>query len=270
MLILPGGQSLTQRVPSLRQRPSAELASLVLNILLSNPPITAFMLDYTVVQDLYESCRFIFSLIQTFRRDSLCTLQSGLLLAVYEQGSGHLSNAYLTLATCASLGYAVGLYKLPNINTSHGEESKRVWWATYLLDRLVYYSDNTADRIPLTHSARVGDVLPINDDIWGEHTDAASWLSGVPRLSVTPTEMLGCFAQQIQAMSLLDRVVTLARDWPNRAGRLLNEDVWELDTAIQKTLQDTLNISGADWEPRYRAIVLLLLCVSYKIFMTIC
>ncbi|KAE8167925.1 hypothetical protein BDV40DRAFT_295045 [Aspergillus tamarii] len=233
-------RSLAHRVSSLRQSPSAELSSLVINILLSNPPITAFVLDPALVQYVYNS---------------------GLLLAVYEQGSGHLSDAYLTLSTCASLGYAIGLHKLPDSNTSDREERKRVWWATYLLDRLVYYSDKTTNRIPLTQSARVGDALPIHDDMWTHHTDAAQWVSDVPILSITPIERLGCFAQQIQAMSLLDRVITPMRDGLNRPKRLLDEDIYQLDTAIQNALRGTLNSSGTDWEPRYRAVVILLLAL---------
>lgn len=262
-------RSLAHRVSSLRQSPSAELSSLVINILLSNPPITAFVLDPALVQYVYNVCKSIFSLIQTFRRDTLCILQSGLLLAVYEQGSGHLSDAYLTLSTCASLGYAIGLHKLSDSNTSDGEERKRVWWATYLLDRLVYYSDKTTNRIPLTQSARVGDALPIHDDMWTHHTDAAQWVSDVPILSITPIERLGCFAQQIQAMSLLDRVITPMRDGLNRPKRLLDEIIYQLDTAIQNALRGTLNSSGTDWEPRYRAVVILLLCVSYETLMSI-
>ncbi|KAE8418957.1 hypothetical protein BDV36DRAFT_252707 [Aspergillus pseudocaelatus] len=117
------------------------------------------------------------------------------------------------------------------------------------------------NRIHLTQSARVGDSLPMDDDMWTNHAGAVRQVSDMPILSVTPTERLGCFAQQIQAMSLLDSVMALTRDRVNRSKRLSNENFYQLDTAIQKTLRDTLNSSGADWEPRYRAVVILLLAL---------
>ena len=71
---------------------------------------------------------------------SLEILQAGIYLAVYELGHALLPAAHSTIAACVSYGLCLGLnwsaLSTDALQRHHDEEeSLRVWWAIYLLER---------------------------------------------------------------------------------------------------------------------------------------
>jgi hypothetical protein len=89
---------------------------------------------------LYLLCSYYFSFIQLVRGPTVELVQAGLLLAVYELGSGRSQAASLTIGTCARLGYILRLNIDDQITPQDSswvksEEQRRVWMGIYLLDR---------------------------------------------------------------------------------------------------------------------------------------
>ncbi|GFF26179.1 hypothetical protein IFM46972_01676, partial [Aspergillus udagawae] len=61
-------------------------------------------------QHLYQHCSYLVSFLLLVRGPSLELVQAGLLLILYELGSGFLEAAFLRAATCARLAYILGLH----------------------------------------------------------------------------------------------------------------------------------------------------------------
>jgi hypothetical protein len=72
---------------------------------------------------------------------SFLTLQSGVLLALFELGNGIYPAAYTTVGACARFAHALGLPSGKIIGVTKPatlvevEERRRVWWAIVILDR---------------------------------------------------------------------------------------------------------------------------------------
>jgi hypothetical protein len=72
-------------------------------------------------------------------------IQAGLLLAVYEVGSGNPPAASLSIGGCTRLGYTLQLHDDQKDNkhlltfSVKAEELRRVWWGIYMLDRLLEF-----------------------------------------------------------------------------------------------------------------------------------
>jgi hypothetical protein len=172
--------TLRQKALTVRVAPSAELACFLLHILLVTPPGSIPSLE-AFLPVLYEDCKSLFYLLQARRRNRLLTIQSGLLLAVYEQGNCSSSDAYISLASCASLARVMGLGQ-PSDGTcsakdKDSEDRSRVWWALYFLDRLNYLSDEQLARIPLLRNAQMGDRLSGSNGLWAPRD---GWIRSVP------------------------------------------------------------------------------------------
>lgn len=250
---------LAQRVASLRDEPCAELASLILHILLVNPPNVPELSQLTEIIPLYVVCKKIFSLLHTYRQDHLATMQSGLLLAIYEQGSGLHSDSYTTLSCCVNLGFATGLHRLRQNSSVFEEERKRVWWSIYLLDRLFYHFDESSGRTLLVQSSQSGHELPVDDELWSNHTGVGPWDPEIKLLSDAMGTTIPGFAQQIEAVYFLEQVVQLTEIHPVSMMEMTDYDFWRIESLIRKHTVDVLNSSGKDWERPYRAIIILLL-----------
>ncbi|KAH7389159.1 hypothetical protein BKA64DRAFT_131627 [Cadophora sp. MPI-SDFR-AT-0126] len=218
---------------------------------------------------LYDACKYLFFLLQTFRRDRLTTIQSGLLLAIYEQGSGFSLNAYHTLAACASLGYAMGLDQVSRGTSSPTvlqdedlEEKRRVWWATYYLDRLHFYSDESSTRIYLTQDANVGDTPPSSNSIWPDATDSTTQSSlNTSSLSFDEESAMGGFTGQIQAMYALQCVLQSRKNCEVPSEELLASKTRMIDSLLQNRLQETLGKSTNNLEVQYTVVVIYLLAL---------
>ncbi|KAH7109251.1 hypothetical protein B0J11DRAFT_545137 [Dendryphion nanum] len=239
--------TLRQEVSTLRGAPSAELASFLLHILLVNPPTSLPSLR-AFLPVLYEDCKSFFYLLQAHRPDRLLTIQSGLLLAVYEQGYCSSSDAYITLASCASLAHVMGLGQpfdsTASANDENSEDRKRVWWVLYFLDRLNYCSDEKSTRILLTRNAQIGDRL-LGSDILRGYCDR--WTRPAPSTvrSVLDKELMtiNAFGELIQAMHTMDCVLQLTRGLCSHPKILADKESLRLDLLIQEEIHSNLAYS---------------------------
>ncbi|KAK1462101.1 hypothetical protein CMEL01_14068 [Colletotrichum melonis] len=253
---------LRRQAASLQSTPSAELASLILHILLITPVIPSALAPYNepLLPSLYDNCKLAFILLQKYSRGHLQTIQSGLLLAIYEQGRGFVSDAYATLAICASLGHVTGLYQSLNPATvfNEDEEKTRVWWAVFFLDRLDTYSTGNSERAPLVRDARLGAMLPREDDAWSQDLDISGPFQRLA-FSADDVQTYGVFASEIQALYALQSVMQRTRDPSVELETLLDHESWKLDMLIQRKIRETLTISWRRLEHQYTVVTVYLL-----------
>ncbi|KAK1545775.1 hypothetical protein CPAR01_03277 [Colletotrichum paranaense] len=251
---------LRRQAASLQSTPSAELASLILHILLITPVIPSALAPYNepLLPSLYDNCKLAFILLQKYWRGHLQTIQSGLLLAIYEQGRGFVSDAYATLAICASLGHVTGLYQSLNPATVFNEEKMRVWWAIFFLDRLDTYSTGNSERAPLVRDARLGAMLPREDDAWSQDLDISGPFQPLV-FSADDVQTYGVFASEIQALYALQSVMQRTRDPSVELETLLDHESWKLDMLIQRKIRETLTISWRRLEHQYTVVTVYLL-----------
>ncbi|KAF2183972.1 hypothetical protein K469DRAFT_710351 [Zopfia rhizophila CBS 207.26] len=239
--------TLRQKVLTLRGAPSAELACFLLHILLVNPPTSLPSLR-AFLPVLYEDCKSLFYLLQARRRDRLLTIQSGLLLAVYEQGHCSSSDAYISLASCASLAHVMGLGQpfdgTASANDENSEDRRRVWWALYFLDRLNYYSDEKSARIPLLRNAQMGGRLPGSDELWGYRDGwTRSAPSTVPSVPGKELMAISAFGELIQAMHTMQCVLQLTRELSVHPETLVDQESWKLDLLVRQKIHNSLAYS---------------------------
>lgn len=239
--------TLRQKVLILQEAPSTELACFFFHILLVNPPNSLPSLQ-AFLPVLYQDCKSFFYLLQARRQDRLLTIQSGLLLAVYEQGNCSSSDAYISLASCASLAHVMGLGQPFNntalANDENGEDRRRVWSALYFLERLNYYSDEKSGRIPLIRNAQMGDCLPGSDELW-DYRDG--WTGSAPSAapSVPDKDLMAIsdFGELTQAMQTMQSVLQLTRELCVHPEALVDQESWNLDLLIQKKIYSSLAYS---------------------------
>jgi hypothetical protein len=131
-------QTFRTRTFHLGTSPEAEVALIFLAMLLL---LETQRQDIGKESQLYNLSRYLFSFLQMSRSPSLELVQAGLLLAVYELGSGRSQAASLTIGTCARVGYVLRLNvddpRLPEGQMSwvRSEEQRRVWLGVYMVDR---------------------------------------------------------------------------------------------------------------------------------------
>ncbi|KAK1633518.1 hypothetical protein BDP81DRAFT_494835 [Colletotrichum phormii] len=252
--------SLSKQAGSLQSRPSAELACLLLHILLITPVIPSASAPYNepLLPSLYDDCKTSFLLLQTRSRGHLQTIQSGLLLAIYEQGRGLVSDAYATLEICASLGYINNLHQSLDSATVFNEEKMRVWWAIYFLDRLDSYSTGNSERAPLIRDARIGTMLPREDETWSKGLDLGGSFQ-LLAFSADDAQTGGVFSSEIQALYALQSVMQLTRDPSVELETLLDHGSWKLDMLVQKKIRETLIMTWKRLEHQYTVVTVYLL-----------
>lgn len=131
-------QRFRSRVRSLQHTPHAETALILLVMsLLTLKGHDAHSRD-CARSSMYPLASYLFSLLQFGRGPSLELVQAGLLLAVYEAGSGRAQTAFVTIGTCARLGCILRLnvdIPDPETNWAIAEERRRVWLGIYMIDR---------------------------------------------------------------------------------------------------------------------------------------
>lgn len=236
---------------------------LVIYILLVIPPIFPVANCKGLQLALYTECKSLFKLLQSSRWERLTTVQTGVLLALYEQGNGDLARASQTLSTCADMGYEMGLHgQSPCGELFLQEERCRVWCAIYILDRLLSL-DDSGDRTNVVREARPCDVAPVGDELWGCGTSDFRPFPAVVSLPCALGGRFSCFALQVQAATLLDQ----AQRCTSKSSQAdIPKSEWDLefcslDRSIRKGICDLINNTRCDWECSYRSVVILLLCV---------
>ncbi|KAI3554002.1 hypothetical protein CABS02_05721 [Colletotrichum abscissum] len=118
----------------------------------------------------------------------------------------------------------------------------RVWWAIFFLDRLDTYSTGNSERAPLVRDARLGAMLPREDDAWIQDLDISGPFQPLV-FSADDVQTYGVFASEIQALYALQSVMQRTRDPSVELETLLNHESWKLDMLIQRKIRETLTIS---------------------------
>ncbi|KAL3492293.1 fungal-specific transcription factor domain-containing protein [Aspergillus germanicus] len=232
--------------------PEAEVALIFLAILLVLEPQRAHIGKES---QLYNLCRYLFSFLQMSRSPSLELVQAGLLLAVYELGSGLSQAASLTIGTCARVGYVLRLNvddpRLPDghVPWVRSEEQRRVWLGVYMVDRLIHQVESTpstphaVEEPPLTYR------LPIDDREWDRPPEPPSRGFFQPSFSIPIHIPLCYFAREIQAARILGQVQMLSRMQREYGdGNMLRERMDGIDGVLMQFMERLFEQTPGSWE----------------------
>ena len=97
----------------------------------------------SMISSLYALTKTSINQLEMLRCCSIDTIQSMLLIALYEVGHGIYPAASISMASCARAARNLGLHKirsepLSEIGNDIGEK-RRTWWAIHNLDRYVQW-----------------------------------------------------------------------------------------------------------------------------------
>jgi hypothetical protein len=97
----------------------------------------------SMISSLYALAKTGINQLEMLRCCSIDTIQSMLLIALYEVGHGIYPAASISMASCARAARNLGLHKirsepLSEIGNDIGEK-RRTWWAIHNLDRYVQW-----------------------------------------------------------------------------------------------------------------------------------
>ncbi|CEL06529.1 hypothetical protein ASPCAL09703 [Aspergillus calidoustus] len=242
-------QTLRTRAFQLGAAPEAEVALIFLAMLLVLE--TRRQDSMGKESQLYSLCRYLFSFLQMSRSPSLEFVQAGLLLAVYELGSGQSQAASLTIGTCARVGYLLRL----NVDDPHhtdpswvrSEEQRRVWLGVYILDRLIHQVESTPSTPHAAEEPPVTYRLPIDDREWDRPPESPSRGFEEPSFS-TPIHIPLCyFAREIQAVRILGHVQMLSRI-SNGDREMVGEQMDGVDGVLLQFMQRLFEQTPGSWE----------------------
>ncbi|KAI1066806.1 hypothetical protein LB506_012030 [Fusarium annulatum] len=189
------------------QNAGPDLAMLFLGMKL----ITTPAIDITD-STLYDTAKSFLSSLESNGVVSLLCLQAMILVALYEYSHAIYPAAWMTIGSCARyadiLGITPGDYSpLGQVTTwTEAEERRRVWWAIYILDKLVSLGSRKRCLLPDIYPEC---KLPVDDDAWdrGEVNMAVSHSTSIShQLQQSP------FARLCQASMYLVRAINYARD----------------------------------------------------------
>ncbi|KAJ0412969.1 fungal-specific transcription factor domain-containing protein [Aspergillus carlsbadensis] len=241
-------QTFRARASQLGTAPEAEVALIFLAMLL----VLETQRSETGMQSqLYNLCRYLFSFLQMGRSASLEVVQAGLLLAVYELGSGRSRAASMTIGTCARAGYVLRMNVdhvdpcVPDSSWVRSEEQRRVWLGVYMLDRLIHQAESTPSTPHAVEDPAPSYRLPIDDRDWDRPPNSPSRSSFQPSFS-TPIHIPLCyFAREIQAVKILGQVQMLRRI---EDPELLRRQMDALDGALLLFMQRLFEQTPGSWE----------------------
>jgi hypothetical protein len=91
---------------------------------------------------LYAKAKSLYSLVESTGIISVRTVQSGILISLYELGHGLFNEACISISGCGRAAMILGLDTSSSTNPSENlgkqlemEEKRRVWWGIVILDR---------------------------------------------------------------------------------------------------------------------------------------
>lgn len=191
--------------PLSRLRTDGALLIISMRILLRNP----LNGDSNSNHSLYRIAKQFHSEIERSGVGSVQFLQASVLIALYEFAHGIYPAAFLSVGACARLGVAFGFDRMEGQehNWIEVEERKRIWWAIFILDRVINVGNPT--RGLATQDPAPDSILPIDDEAWkkGVRSTERSYTLNSPA-----SASMGRFARFAQAAHLLGRVLRHASD----------------------------------------------------------
>ncbi|KAH8692703.1 putative Zn(II)2Cys6 transcription factor [Talaromyces proteolyticus] len=209
-------KSFRSRVTQLRYAPRADTALLLLCMYVAAQGQGNSPENENAQHEAYYICKYLFSFLQIVQPPSLEMVQCGLLITVFEVGSVLSAAASVSIATCARLGYALGLHvdqqkDFGNISPAwvEAEERRRVWLGLFILDRLVMQAATNC-RAP--HVVGVPDPtfrLPGPDAIWDGPCELMRGEIPGATLATAVEMRVSYFAREVQASELLGQAQEL-------------------------------------------------------------
>ncbi|KAH6657714.1 fungal-specific transcription factor domain-containing protein [Truncatella angustata] len=167
---------------------------------------------------LYTASKRYAALLENVGTTSLAYLQALILLALYEYGQGVYPAAYMTVGQAIRYAELLGLPSYKNTSNVLGhpltcadaEERRRVWWAVYIIDKLVSLGSY---RRSMCAEPSADQLLPINDKAWDQGDD-----TGVFQRSVSSpfSDIQSTFARLCQAALLAGRTLKHHADLEQR------------------------------------------------------
>ncbi|XHG03615.1 hypothetical protein AWENTII_006916 [Aspergillus wentii] len=146
-------------------RPEIALLFLTMKLNTSPPPAG------NKFDPIYSAAKSFMVTLEASGVVSLISLQAMTLMAVYEYSHSIYPAAWMTVGACARLAELLGVspgkdsmkIMSPATTWTELEEKRRVWWAIYVLDRII--SLGSRRRFCLPDPADT-DVIPVDDDAW--------------------------------------------------------------------------------------------------------
>ncbi|KAH7343130.1 hypothetical protein BKA66DRAFT_479116 [Pyrenochaeta sp. MPI-SDFR-AT-0127] len=190
------------------QNPGPDLAMLFLSMKLITTPVHTVQVD-----SLYRLAKGFLTDLECHGVVSLLCLQATVLVALYEYSHAIYPGASMTIGVCTRYAELLGISCRGNDMQCLGqsttwtevEEKRRVWWAIFILDRLI----SMGNRRPCSLSGPSLEAkLPVDDEIWdsGNYSHARiSTISASYQMSQSP------FARLCQAATYLDRALSLVQ-----------------------------------------------------------
>ncbi|KAH8668563.1 hypothetical protein BX600DRAFT_548891 [Xylariales sp. PMI_506] len=188
-------------------------------------------------QTLYLAAKALLAQAQGLLSPSVHLIQANLLLAIYEYANGRPEAAFITISSCARMGYAA------QINDSsrwdgplvEAEEAANTWWGIVIYER-VFLSELHSLEQPLV-TATLPTRLPIEYDVLSRgHLIRPDSLPSA-LVSCTASRKISGFGGAAQAAHLLDQILK-ALSIADIGNRLIL--LQGLDDAIQAFLAMTL------------------------------
>lgn len=117
--------------PLRQQEPDTILLLLSIRLLLSIPDQTGRG------SKLYSDAKELYCIAEAAGCFTIQMIQAGIMIALYELGHGIYPAAFLTIATCARYGTALGIDNLSakDMMSVDREEKIRVWWGVLIIDQ---------------------------------------------------------------------------------------------------------------------------------------
>ncbi|KAF3067519.1 hypothetical protein CFAM422_008719 [Trichoderma lentiforme] len=267
----------TQQLSALAMRPDAEMSLLALCVrLVTDVPRNAG--SESMRTSLYVNAKCLASYIEAGGRLSIRTVQSLLLIGLYELGHGFEKSAYASISHTAAVARMLRVDKLCEENYNPAEfrgwdveEARRVWWGIIIMDRLTVCSEIDIYRYANLQSCNANFAIHIPSSTYRlpkEKTSQDLSDNSKPALlSIESTVWVEPFAREAQVAYLLGRVLSHTCDPTSDPNFNFNEAV--MLQAVLTTFKSLLP-EEIDRCARYcgaigicnRASALLLLCNS--------
>ncbi|KAK6070175.1 fungal specific transcription factor domain-containing protein [Seiridium cupressi] len=158
---------------------------------------------------LYTASKRYAALLENIGTTSLAYLQAIILIGLYEYGQGVYPAAYMTVGHCLRYAEFLGLPSPRNSSVLLGhpltwadaEERRRVWWAVYIMDKLVSLGSY---KRPMCAEPSPDELLPTNDKAWDMEDSARAFQRTV---SSPFSDLQSTFARLCQAALLSGRTL---------------------------------------------------------------
>ena len=234
---------LAWKVNQLQREPSADVATLLLGVHLINQistsAVTHFDEDSTPLLVIF---RRLFLTIFMKRKESLETVQAGIMLSVLQLNAGQLPDASLTITLCTNITFQLSLNHVHVADTGQYSrldiKRRNIWYAIVLLDRYISHTEMninavTDKRTRLIYAAdpSSGAAMAVSDDSLDRDfsQNSSACISPPSQLD----EPFDSFILQTQAAHILGKVWAFIRTPSICCRNCLEARFRELDCALR-------------------------------------